>query len=232
MTPNKKAFSESMGLWREIFDQANSIKNPENGFVYHESTVGAGLPILSTLKDLIATGDVVHRIEGVFSGTMSFLFNSFAPVEGNGGKWSEEVKKAKDAGYTEPDPRDDLNGVDVARKLVILARITGLDVEGTEAFPVQSLIPKELESVKSGDEFMQRLGSSDNEMEEVKVDAQKQGKVVRFVGSIDVAKKELKVGLEMFDKNHPIAGLKGSDNIVSFYTERYGSNPLVIQGAG
>ncbi|KAL9628654.1 MAG: hypothetical protein Q9164_007190, partial [Protoblastenia rupestris] len=72
----------------------------------------------------------------------------------------------------------------------------------------------------------------DNEMEEVKVDAQKQGKVIRFVGSIDVAKKELKVGLETFDKSHPIAGLKGSDNIVSFYTERYGSNPLVIRGAG
>ncbi|KAL9100990.1 MAG: hypothetical protein Q9163_003695, partial [Psora crenata] len=192
VTPNKKAFSGPMGLWREIFDQAYSINHPDRGFVYHESTVGAGLPILSTLRDLIATGDVIHRIEGVFSGTMSFLFNSFAPVEGSGGKWSAEVKKAKDAGYTEPDPRDDLNGIDVARKLVILARIVGLDVEGTEAFPVQSLIPKELESVSSGEEFMQKLGEYDHQMETIKADAQREGKVVRFVGSIDVAKKELK----------------------------------------
>ncbi|KAL9130886.1 MAG: hypothetical protein Q9217_001036 [Psora testacea] len=232
VTPNKKAFSGTMKLWREIFDQANSIDRQDNGFVYHESTVGAGLPIISTLKDLVTTGDVIHQIEGVFSGTMSFLFNSFAPVEGSGGKWSEEVKKAKDAGYTEPDPRDDLNGIDVARKLVILARIAGVGVESIEAFPVQSLMPKELEDVKSGEEFMQRLADYDHEMEEVKLDACKEGKVVRFVGSIDVTKNALKVGLQKFDKTHPIAGLKGSDNIVSFYTERYGNTPLVIQGAG
>ena len=208
------------------------MEKPGNGFLYHESTVGAGLPIISTLKDLIATGDVVRRIEGVFSGTMSFLFNSFAPVEGSGGKWSEEVQRAKDAGFTEPDPRDDLNGVDVARKLVILGRIAGLGVESIESFPVQSLIPKELESAKSGEEFMQKLGDFDDRMEEIKADAQKEGKVVRFVGSIDMGGKELKVGLQKLDKDHPIAGLKGSDNIVSFYTQRYGANPLVIQGAG
>ena len=232
VTPNKKAFSGSMSFWQEIFSYTNSVSYPERGFIYHESTVGAGLPIISTLKDLIATGDVIHRIEGVFSGTMSFLFNNFAPLQGQGGKWSDEVKKAKLAGYTEPDPRDDLNGVDVARKLVILARIAGLDIESTGAFPVQSLIPKELEDVKTGAEFMQRLAEFDDKMEEIKLDAQKKGKVVRFVGSVDVPNKALKVGLEAFDGGHPIAGLKGSDNIVSFYTERYGSNPLVIQGAG
>lgn len=232
VTPNKKAFSGTLGLWKDIFGQARSPEKPDGGLVYHESSVGAGLPIISTLNDLVATGDVVKRIEGVFSGTMSFLFNSFAPVNGSGGKWSEEVKKAKEAGFTEPDPRDDLNGVDVARKLVILARLVGLEVESVKAFPVQSLIPKELESVESGDEFMQRLGEFDGQMEEVKKEAKAEGKVVRFVGSIDVAKKEVKVGLEKFETSHPIAGLKGSDNIVSFYTERYGSQPLVVQGAG
>ena len=174
----------------------------------------------------------MQRIEGVFSGTMSFLFNNFAPVDGKGGKWSEEVRRAKEAGFTEPDPRDDLNGIDVARKLVILARIVGLEVAGTDAFPVQSLIPPELEKVESADEFMSRLGEFDDRMEEVKTEAVQQGKVVRFVGSIDVAKKSVKVGLEKFEKSSPIAALKGSDNIISFYTERYGSNPLIVQGAG
>jgi homoserine dehydrogenase len=228
VTPNKKAFSGSYKLWQDIFTAATT----SGAKVYHESSVGAGLPVISTLKDLVDTGDEVTKIEGVFSGTMSFLFNSFAPVEGSGGKWSAEVKKAKELGYTEPDPRDDLNGLDVARKLTILARLAGLPVEAPTAFPVQSLIPQALETVASGDEFLERLHEFDSEMEGTKEAAQAQGKVVRFVGSIDMATKAVKVGLEMFDKSHPIAALKGSDNIISFYTKRYGNNPLIIQGAG
>ena len=234
VTPNKKAFSGPLNLWREICESSYAPTKDKisQGLIYHESSVGAGLPIISTLKDLIDTGDEVQRIEGVFSGTMSFLFNNFAPVDGKGGKWSEEVKKAKDAGFTEPDPRDDLNGVDVARKLVILARIAGLDVAGTDAFPVQSLIPGELEDVKSAEEFMQRLPEFDIRMDDVKNEAMLEGYVVRFVGSIDVGKKALKVGLEKFERGSPIASLKGSDNIISFYTKRYGTSPLTVQGAG
>lgn len=228
VTPNKKAFSGSYQLWQDIFNAANS----SGAKVYHESSVGAGLPVISTLKDLIDTGDKVTKIEGVFSGTMSFLFNSFAPLEGQGGQWSAEVKKAQALGYTEPDPRDDLNGLDVARKLTILARLAGLPVESPTSFPVQSLIPGELESCSSGDEFLEKLPAFDQQMEETKAQAEKEGKVVRFVGSIDVGSKSVKVGLEKFDRSHPIAGLKGSDNIINFYTERYGSNPLIIQGAG
>ncbi|KPM42558.1 Homoserine dehydrogenase [Neonectria ditissima] len=228
VTPNKKGFSGSYKLWQDIFSAAES----SGACVYHESSVGAGLPVISTLKDLVETGDKITRIEGVFSGTMSFLFNSFAPTEGQGGKWSDEVKNAKSLGYTEPDPRDDLNGLDVARKLTILARLAGLPVESPTAFPVQSLIPKELESCTSGDEFLEKLSAFDQQMEETKAAAEKAGKVVRFVGSIDTASKQVKVGLEQFDRSHPIAALKGSDNIISFYTERYGSNPLIIQGAG
>lgn len=228
VTPNKKAFSGSWKLWQDIF--AASAKS--GALVYHESSVGAGLPVISTIKDLVASGDSVTKIEGVFSGTMSFLFNSFAPTEGSGGKWSAEVIKAKELGYTEPDPRDDLNGLDVARKLTILARLAGLEIESPTSFPVQSLIPKELESVSSGDEFLQKLPGFDAQMEETKTAAEKEGKVVRFVGSIDILKKEVKVGLEKFDRSHPIAGLKGSDNIINFYTKRYGAQPLIIQGAG
>lgn len=234
MTPNKKAFSGNMQLWNSILDSSYHPHDPhrDRGLVYHESSVGAGLPIISTLNDLVATGDSVRRIEGVFSGTMSFLFNNFAPATGGGGKWSAEVRRAKDAGFTEPDPRDDLNGLDVARKLVILARLAGLEVEGTDAFPVQSLVPKELEGVGSGEEFLERLGEFDGRMDEVREEAGREGKVVRFVGSVDVRGGLLKVGLEKFERGHPIAGLEGSDNLVSFYTERYGGNPLVVRGAG
>lgn len=206
--------------------------------VYHESTVGAGLPIISTLKDFVATGDQVLRIEGVFSGTLSFLFNTFAPVSSDGpaAKWSDVVKKAKELGYTEPDPRDDLNGMDVARKLTILARIAGLDVQSPGSFPIESLVPKELESLPEGNEgatkFVSRLHEFDDKMEAIKTGAEAEGKVVRYVGSVDIGKKEVKVGLEKFDKSSPIAGLKGSDNIISFYTKRYGAQPLIVQGSG
>ncbi|KAH0286001.1 homoserine dehydrogenase-like protein, partial [Aureobasidium sp. EXF-3399] len=231
VTPNKKGFSDSFELWEDMFAAASNGSG-NGGYLFHESTVGAGLPVLSSLKELVDTGDEVTKIEGVFSGTMSFLFNSFMPVGGGGGSFAAEVKKAKDLGYTEPDPRDDLNGLDVARKLTILARLAGLKIQNPTSFPVQSLIPKELESCSSGDDFMSRLPEFDDQMEKLKQEAANEGKVVRFVGSIDVASQAVKVGLEKFDASHPIAALKGSDNIINFYTKRYGSNPLIIQGAG
>jgi homoserine dehydrogenase len=231
VTPNKKAFSSTFSLWSSIFDAAGN-GNGNGGYIFHESSVGAGLPVISTLNELVETGDEVLKIEGVFSGTMSFLFNSFQPTSGGGGKFSAEVKTAKDKGFTEPDPRDDLNGLDVARKLTILARLAGLKIESPTSFPVQSLIPKELESCTSGDDFMARLPEFDGQMDELKAEAEKEGKVVRFVGSVDVPAGKVKVGLEKFDKSHPIAALKGSDNIIAFYTKRYGDNPLIIQGAG
>ncbi|KAG9192057.1 bifunctional aspartokinase/homoserine dehydrogenase 1 [Alternaria panax] len=231
VTPNKKAFSGSYGLWTQIFDAAGN-GNGAGGYIFHESSVGAGLPVISTLKDLVETGDQVTKIEGVFSGTMSFLFNSFQPLGGGGGRFSAEVTSAKEKGYTEPDARDDLNGLDVARKLTILARLAGLKVESPTSFPVQSLIPKELESCSSGDEFLEKLPQYDDQMEKLKAEAEQEGKVIRFVGSVDVPNNKVKVGLEKFDTSHPIAALKGSDNIIAFYTKRYGDNPLIIQGAG
>ncbi|KAJ6143308.1 Homoserine dehydrogenase catalytic [Penicillium samsonianum] len=233
VTPNKKGFSDDLSLWKDIFAAAAEGK----ALVYHESTVGAGLPVLSTLKDLVATGDEVTRIEGVFSGTLSFLFNNFAPASGSSDvQWSAVVAQAKELGYTEPDPRDDLNGMDVARKLTILARIAGLEVSRPDSFPIESLIPAELASLPSSAEgitqFMTRLPEFDAQMANIKDTAEKQGKVVRYVGSIDVAAKAVKVGLQYFDKDSAIAGLKGSDNIISFYTKRYGANPLIVQGAG
>jgi homoserine dehydrogenase len=228
VTPNKKAFSGTYELWESIFSSAVA----GGSFIYHEYSVGAGMPIISTLNELVQTGDQVTRIEGIFSGTMSYLFNSFAPVQGEGGKWSEEVKKAKQLGYTEPDPRDDLNGLDVARKLTILGRLAGLRIESPSSFPVQSLIPKELESVSSSDEFLQRLSEFDDRMEDERSAAAKAGKVLRFVGSVDIVSGNASVGLKWFHPTDSIASLQGSDNIISFYTKRYGGLPLTIKGAG
>lgn len=239
VTPNKKAFSSTFDHWKAIFNAAAENK----ALVYHESTVGAGLPIISTLRDLIATGDRVQRIEGVFTGTLSYLFNNFSPVnppstsgDAKQKPWSEHVAEARLLGYTEPDPRDDLNGMDVARKCTILARVAGVEVPGPDSFPVDNQIPQELRDIpptpEGINEFMSRLADYDQEMEKIQNSATEEGKVVRYVGAIDVEAKEVTVSLRKIDKDSSIAGLKGSDNIINFYTERYGKLPLVVQGAG
>jgi homoserine dehydrogenase len=237
VTPNKKAFSASQGLFDAIFTAADSNDaSVPRGLVYHEASVGAGMPVISTLKDLVETGDQVRCIEGVMSGSLSFLFNGFMPLSSSGGqgggKWSDAVLKAKELGYTEPDPRDDLSGLDVARKLVILARVAGLKVEGTHAFNVESLIPEELADAASGDEFLTKLPQFDDRMERLRKNAAEKGVVLRYVGRADLSKGELKVGLQEVSTDSPLAGLKGSQNVFSFYTQRYGETPLVVVGAG
>lgn len=229
VTPNKKAFSSGYALWQSIFCAASKSK----AMVYHESSVGAGLPVISTLKDLMATGDQVTRIEGVFSGTMSYLFNTFSSADSETKDgWSQIVARAKEAGFTEPDPRDDLNGMDVARKLTILARLAGQKVEGPNSFPVQSLIPQELESVSSADEFMSRLPKHDMDMDKYNAEAKQANKVLRYVGSVDLGSGAVQVGVKMVELGSPLGSLRGSDNLICFYTKRYGTNALVIQGAG
>lgn len=227
-TPNKKAFSSDLKSWKELFQTAEL---PDAGLVYHECSVGAALPIISPLKDLIATGDKVDRIEGIFSGTLSYIFNEFSTSEKSNVKFSDVVKKAKELGYTEPDPRDDLNGLDVARKVTILARISGLEVEGPTSFPVESLIPKQLEGVTSVAEFMEKLPNFDDDIQKVKDEAFAEGKVLRFVGKVDIGANKVSVGIGKYGFDHPFASLKGSDNVVSIKTEKY-PNPLIVQGAG
>lgn len=224
-TPNKKAFSGSFKLWNEIFNNSGS------GLVYHEASVGAGLPLISPLKEMVETGDKVVQIEGIFSGTLSYIFNEFSTIQPNTAKFSQIVSVAKELGYTEPDPRDDLNGLDVARKVTILARISGLPIENSTSFPIHSLIPKELESVESAAEYMEKLPNFDAEMDALKSEAAKENKVLRFIGKIDVPNNKVSVEIAKFDFSHPFASLKGSDNVISIKTDRY-PNPLIIQGAG
>ncbi|KAG5361125.1 Homoserine dehydrogenase [Yarrowia sp. E02] len=226
-TPNKKAFSSDLKTWEAIFGGAEK----SGALVYHEATVGAGLPVISTLNDLIATGDEVETVEGIVSGTLSYIFNEFSTLAGSDVKFSDVVTKAKQLGYTEPDPREDLNGLDVARKVTILARLSGFDVESPTAFPVQSLIPKPLETASSADEFLQKLPEYDADLAKLRDEAFAEKKVLRFVGSINKGTGKVEVGIQKYDASHPFASLKGSDNIIAFKTKRY-PNPLVIQGAG
>lgn len=235
VTPNKKGFSEGISLWDEIFAAAAQ----GNTLIYHQCTVGGTLPVLSTLRDMLATGDEVLRIEGVLSGTLSYLFDTFMPAVDTSEsdvRWSALVAHALKNGETEPDPRDDLHGFDVARKLTILARVVGLRVPNAHSsFPVESLVPAELRELPSSrggvEQFMRELPKYDSRMDAAKAEALEQGKVLRYVGCIDVPTGSIEVGLRLIDRGSPIANLHGSQ-IVSIYTKRYGTSPLVLKGGG
>ncbi|KAH7345388.1 aspartate kinase homoserine dehydrogenase [Rhizoctonia solani] len=233
ITPNKKAFSSDLGLYQRIKDAST-----QSGARYlNESTVGAGLPIISTLKDLIATGDKVIKIEGVLSGTLSYIFNEYSKPGGGDSAFSSIVKVAREKGYTEPHPGDDLNGADVARKLTILSRmipeLTPSLPEGYKSVSITSLVPNALADVASGDEFVSRLPEFDAEPAKLRDEAVKEGKVLRYAGVIDVKSGTIKAALEKYPVDHPFAtALGGSDNIIAFHTERYSPRPLIVQGAG
>ncbi|CAE7180295.1 unnamed protein product [Rhizoctonia solani] len=233
VTPNKKAFSSDLGLYQRIKDAS-----AQSGARYlNESTVGAGLPILSTLKDLIATGDKVIKIEGVLSGTLSYIFNEYSKSGGGDAAFSSIVKIAREKGYTEPHPGDDLNGADVARKLTILSRmipeLASALPEGYKSVSITSLVPDALADVTSGDEFVARLPDFDAEKAKLRDEAMNEGKVLRYAGVIDVKSGTIKAALEKYPIDHAFAtALGGSDNIIAFHTERYSPRPLIVQGAG
>lgn len=222
ITPNKKANSGKLDDYLALREFGRKL----NTHYLYEATVGAGLPVITTLRDLIQTGDRVLQIDGVLSGTLSYLFNSF-----NGEKpFSEIVREAKLKGYTEPDPRDDLSGRDVARKVIILAREMGLSLE-LDQISVESLVPAELMKVQSADEFMARLPEFDSRMEKVRREAVAAGEVLRYVGVIRPDGKST-VELKRYPSEHSFARITGSDNIIAFKTARYAVQPLIVQGPG
>jgi aspartokinase/homoserine dehydrogenase 1 len=221
ITPNKKAGSAPYPEYKSLMDTA---KKYGKHFLY-ETTVGAGLPVIGTLKDLIQTGDTITSIEGIVSGTLAYLFWRYDGTE----KFSALVKDAKEQGYTEPDPRDDLSGMDVARKTVILARELGYEVE-LEDIAITSLVPKELEDV-SVEEFMSKSELMDDHIESLFKEAEKEGKRLRYVGHV-APDGSCTVHLTGYPINHPFAQSKGTDNVVAFTTKRYHTQPLVIQGPG
>ncbi|KAG6671121.1 hypothetical protein I3843_Q014400 [Carya illinoinensis] len=210
ITPNKKANSGPLDQYLKL----RSLQRQSYTHYFYEATVGAGLPIISTLRGLLETGDKILKIEGIFSGTLTF---------------SEVVAEAKQAGYTEPDPRDDLSGTDVARKVIILARESGLKLELSD-IPIDNLVPEPLRDSASPEEFMQQLPQFDQDMTKNRQDAEDAGEVLRFVGIVDVANKKGVVELRRYKKDHPFAQLSGSDNIIAFTTTRYKNQPLIVRG--
>ena len=221
VTPNKKAGSGPYDYYRKLMD--TSLRTGRK-FLY-ETTVGAGLPVICTLKDLRETGDRVISVEGMVSGTLCWLFSEYDGTV----PFSSLVKKAKSLGYTEPDPRDDLSGMDVARKTVILSRELGYSTEVSD-IAVQSLVPESMQNLSS-EEFMARLHEMDEHMLSLYNEAAARGMKLRYVGRVAEDGK-CSVSLSEYPLDHPFSQAKGTDNVISFRTARYDSQPLVIKGPG
>ncbi len=220
ITPNKRANTQDQAFYEQLLSTAHRRQVP---YLY-ETTVGAGLPIISTLRDLIRSGDRVIRIEGVFSGTLAYIFYSMA----TGMKFSEAVRAARQKGYTEPDPREDLQGEDVARKILILAREAGLQVERSD-ISVDSLAPPSLRDIPLP-EFMERLVELDDAWRERMAEAAAAGQCLQYIGRMEEGR--LGVQIRRIEQDSPFSRLDGSNNMVVYTTERYLDNPLVVQGPG
>ena len=221
VTPNKKANSGALPYYRSL----QEARRAAGTHYLYEATVGAGLPVIQTLRDLRGTGDDITQIEGIFSGTLAYLFNVFDGSE----SFSSIVRAARAKGYTEPDPRDDLSGVDVARKLIILGREMGLTLEMSDV-QVEGLVPEALTKC-SVEEFMARLPESDAAMAAALSSAREKNQVLRYVGRVDAGGKAT-VGLMRLDHKHAFANIALTDNVVRFATRRYCENPLIVQGPG
>jgi len=221
VTPNKKANSADLAYYHRLHE----ARRAGASHYLYEATVGAGLPVVHTLRDLRETGDDITSIEGIFSGTLAYLFN----VYDGRVAFSEIVQDARQRGFTEPDPRDDLSGMDVARKLIILGREMGLTLE-LQDVQVESLVPAELAS-GSIEEFMVQLPRYDAAFAARLEAARSRGKVLRYTGTLSAA-GEATVGLMELDARHAFANIALTDNVVRFATRRYCDNPLIVQGPG
>jgi aspartokinase/homoserine dehydrogenase 1 len=221
ITPNKQAGAGALAQYHAIRNAAAA-----SGALWrYEATVCAGLPVISTLRDLLDTGDELITVEGIFSGTLAWLFNQY---DGRV-PFSQLVAQARAMGYTEPDPRDDLCGIDVARKLTILARESGCDLS-LQDVQVESLVPESLRT-GSADDFMARLHEADAAFAQRLAQAQAANKVLRYVAKFSATGKA-SVSLVELPTEHAFAHLRLTDNIVQFTTRRYRENPLIVQGPG
>ncbi len=219
VTPNKIANSSSY----ERYVSLKKVAFRSGAKFLYETNVGAGLPVIRTLQDLIKSGDEIIKIEGVLSGSLSYIFNTYDGTS----SFKEVVLKAKEAGFTEPDPRDDLNGMDVARKILILAREAGFDLE-PEDIVIENIMPQACLEAPDVDKFFAELEQADDVFKNILNEAQ--GKKMCFIATLE--DKKVQVGLRAVDADHPFNSLSGSDNMISYTTKRYETNPLVIKGPG
>lgn len=221
VTCNKIANSGAFEQYKNLHDTARKYGVD----FFYETNVGAGLPIVRVLKDLMLSGDRLLKIEAILSGTISYIFNNFT----GDASFYEVVKRAQELGYTEPDPRDDLGGIDFMRKMLILARDAGHVIEPSDV-DLGAILPQSCLDATSVDDFYAELLKADQHFNALKEQAQSQGKVIRYIGKMEAGK--VSIALEMVDEHHPFYALSGSDNIISFTTERYKERPLVVKGPG
>jgi len=219
-TACKLAAGTSLSLWQQILSACD-----EYGAGFGDrATVGAGLPLLRSIRELRAGGDTIHAIAGIMSGSLAWLFNRF-----DGSRpFSELVREARAAGFTEPDPRDDLSGEDVRRKILILARAAGFALDSHEV-DVESLVPEALRDV-SPDQLDAHLGKIDASLEALLDNAHRVGRKLRFVARFENGRA--RVGVEAISPCDPLAGGAGTDNRVAIWSDRYATQPLIIQGPG
>ncbi|MBN7815037.1 bifunctional aspartate kinase/homoserine dehydrogenase I [Algoriphagus pacificus] len=221
VTPNKKANSGSMDQYLAL----KKIAKKRGVKFLYETNVAAGLPVINTLQDLMLSGDSVIKIEAVLSGSMNFIFSEFE----KGASFSEVVKVAKEKGYTEPDPRDDLSGMDVARKILILGREAEQHLE-FDSVTVEGMVPEDCVETASVDEFFEKLKAHDADFEKLREQAKAKGEKLRFMATLENG--SAKVGLNSLKEEHPFSSLQGSDNMILLTTERYHDFPMIIRGPG
>jgi len=221
ITPNKNGAASSYINYSRLKELAilHSTK-----YIY-ETNVGAGLPIINTLDDLVNSGDKVLRFDGILSGTLSFIFTSFT----GGRRFSDVVKEAKEKGFTEPDPRMDLSGLDFARKVLILAREIGAKLELKDVI-IEPFIPEECFKADSVASFFEELKKHDDYFEKMRKEAEGRNERLKCIGTY--ANGACKISLQSIGVEHPFYQLKGSDNVVSFETDRYNVTPVVVKGPG
>jgi bifunctional aspartokinase / homoserine dehydrogenase 1 len=220
-TPNKLASSGDL----DFFIKLKQLAKKNDVKYLYETNVGAGLPVITTLNDLKNSGDRILKIEGVLSGTLSYIFNSFKENV----KFSQVVREAKEKGFTEPDPRDDLNGMDVARKILILSREAGLNLN-LEDVEVENILPQSCIDAPTIEAFLDELEKSDQYFADRRIISESENKALRFIAKMENG--HASVGLQSVDESNPFFALDGSDNMISFTTDRYLERPLVIKGPG
>ena len=221
VTCNKIACASSLEYYCKLKITARRFSTP---FLF-ETNVGAGLPIIDTLNNLIASGDKIHKIQAILSGSLNYVFNNFTSQT----SFKEIVKSAQKEGYTEPDPKIDLSGVDVARKILILARESGYDLEIEDVLN-DSFLPEAVLNSSNNEDFYEAIEKNESHFQKLLASANEKGARLKYVAQLENGKAS--VGLQKIKSDHDFYNLKGSDNIILFYTNRYKNNPLIVKGAG